>query len=57
MGVGHGLWDAAVVLEVDGLDVGHSFQVNFVNGRSRFVKEEAEPAIENVTLKSSPETL
>lgn len=52
MGVGHGLWYAAVGVEVDSLDVGHSFQVDFVNCRFRFVKDEAKPATENMTLKS-----
>jgi len=45
-----------MVFEVDGLDVGHSFQVNFVNCGFPFVKDEAKPEIENTTLKSSLET-
>lgn len=56
MGISHGLRYAAIVFEVDGLDVSHSFQVNFVNGRFRFVKDEAKPETENMTLKSSLET-
>lgn len=56
MGISHGLRYAAIVLEVDSLDVGYSFQVNFVNCGFRFVKDEAKPEIENTTLKSSLET-
>ena len=43
VGVGHGLWQTAVALQLDGLEGHQRFQVDFVDGRVRLVEDEAEP--------------
>lgn len=53
--VGHGLRHAAVGLEVDGLDVRHSLQVDLVDRALGMVENEAKPETEHKALRSALE--
>lgn len=51
VGVCHGLRRAAMVLQADGLEGHQSLQVNFVDGRVRFVEDEAKPGRRAVEVR------